>query len=178
MIPEDVLIQKALKKDEDALSELLKRYYPKVLSYCLWHTVSRQDAEDAAQETLIKTFRHIQRSGDCSHFRSFIYQVARNTCIDLTRKQTGRFVSLDAFDWEIPSLSYEDHPDNEDEPLVRYTASLPEELREVILLRFGQDLTLREIARITDVPLRTAQSRLNRALKKLRKEWKNDADSI
>lgn len=48
--------------------------------------------------------------------------------------------------------------------------SLPESQREIVLLRFGQDLTLREIAEITNLPLRTVQTRLRAALKRLRKE--------
>lgn len=48
--------------------------------------------------------------------------------------------------------------------------NLPTDLQEIIILRFGQDLTLREIAQVADLPLRTVQSRLRSALKKIKKE--------
>lgn len=47
---------------------------------------------------------------------------------------------------------------------------LPENLQEIVLLRFGQDLTIREIAEVLNVPLRTVQSRLRSALKRIKKE--------
>ena len=58
-----------------------------------------------------------------------------------------------------------------DMALRQLTRSLPEDLREVVLLRYGQDLTMREIAETLGVPLRTVQSRLRSALKKLKKEF-------
>lgn len=47
---------------------------------------------------------------------------------------------------------------------------LPEELREIVILRFSQELKLREIARVTGLPMRTVQSRLRKALKLLKQE--------
>ena len=55
--------------------------------------------------------------------------------------------------------------------------SLPQHQREIVLLRFGQDLTLREIAEVTDLPLRTVQTRLRAALKKLKAENKKGSSS-
>ena len=55
--------------------------------------------------------------------------------------------------------------------LKRLVSGLPEDLREIVLLRFGQDLSMREIAEVADMPLRTVQSRLRSALKKLKKEF-------
>ena len=49
-------------------------------------------------------------------------------------------------------------------------AGLPEDLREIVLLRFGQDLTMREIAEVVNIPLRTVQTRLRSALKRLKKD--------
>ncbi|MDO5300737.1 MAG: sigma factor-like helix-turn-helix DNA-binding protein, partial [Clostridia bacterium] len=52
----------------------------------------------------------------------------------------------------------------------RLVRCLPEQLKEIVLLRFSQELTLREIAEITHLPLRTAQSRLRTALKLIKKQ--------
>lgn len=55
-----------------------------------------------------------------------------------------------------------------DMALRQLIGSLPKDLQEIVLLRFGQDLTLQEIAKILHMPLRTVQSKLRRALKKLK----------
>ncbi len=55
--------------------------------------------------------------------------------------------------------------------LRQMVAALPEPQREVVLLRFGQALTLREIAAVTGLPLRTVQSRLRAALKRLKHDY-------
>lgn len=55
--------------------------------------------------------------------------------------------------------------------LRQLTDTLSEEQREIVLLRFGQDLTIREIGEVTGMPLRTVQSRLRSALKTLKKEF-------
>ena len=63
-----------------------------------------------------------------------------------------------------------------DDTLRELVRTLPETQREIVLLRFAQDLTLREIAEITELPLRTVQSRLRAALKNLRTIYEKEAE--
>lgn len=58
MMPDETLVTKVLDGDSKALDELLERYYPKILKYCLWHLSSKEEAEDATQEVMIKMVRH------------------------------------------------------------------------------------------------------------------------
>ena len=58
MMPDETLVTKVLDGDSNALDELLERYYPKILKYCLWQLSSKEEAEDATQEVMIKMVRH------------------------------------------------------------------------------------------------------------------------
>lgn len=153
-----------------ALDELIERYYPVILRYCMWHAPNRTCAEDAAQETFLKAIRHLNAYAHRGHFRAFLYQIAANTCIDMRRKRDGINLSLEALadEW----LCEEDGYDLAEESMEirRLVRCLPEQLKEIVLLRFSQELTLREIAEITHLPLRTAQSRLRTALKLIKKQ--------
>ena len=65
----------------------------------------------------------------------------------------------------------------EDIQLRHLVRNLPDESKEIVLLRFGQDLTIREISEIVDQPLRTVQSRLRSALKQIKKEIRKEENN-
>lgn len=171
MTREDELIQRMGQGDAGAVEELIGMYYPEILRYCLWHAPNRSMAEDAAQETFLKVIRFFDRYAHRGRFKSFIYQIAANTCIDLWRKNGRREVSLEEVEADFAYSEPGFDRVQSDMALRQLTRSLPEDLREVVLLRYGQDLTMREIAETLGVPLRTVQSRLRSALKKLKKEF-------
>ncbi len=170
MTREDELIRKTAQGDLDATDELIAMYYPEILRYCLWHAPNRSLAEDAAQETFLKVIRYFDRYTHKGRFKSFLYQVAANTCVDMRRRARYTDISLEesAFDISYAEPAFEDiHSDMTIRQMVR---CLPEDLQEIVLLRFGQELTLREIAQVLQMPLRTVQTRLRRALKVLKTE--------
>ncbi len=168
MAREDQLINQIRKGDDSALEELFQMYYRDILRYCCWHTADVQTAEDATQETFIKVFRHLDAYQHRGKFRAFLYKVAANTCRDMWRRRNEDVLSDDMTTNE---LIYEDKElgaaENE-EMLQQMVRSLPEQQQEIVLLRFSQELKVREIAEILGLPLRTVQSRLRAALKRLR----------
>ena len=171
MTREDELIQKMRQGDIDAVNELLEMFYSEILRYCLWHTPDRSLAEDATQETFLKAIRYFDRYTHKGRFKSFLYQIAQNTCTDMWRKRCRTDVSLERMEIEFSYLEQGFEDIQSDMVLKRLVSGLPEDLREIVLLRFGQDLSMREIAEVADMPLRTVQSRLRSALKKLKKEF-------
>lgn len=168
MTREDKLIQRIEQGDLGAADELIAMFYPEILRYCLWHAPNRSLSEDAAQETFLKVIRYFDRYTHKGQFKAFLYQVAANTCIDMRRKNRCPDVSLE--DSAIEPVYAEPAFDaiHADMALRQLIGSLPKDLQEIVLLRFGQDLTLQEIAKILHMPLRTVQSKLRRALKKLK----------
>ncbi len=164
---EEELIQRIKQGDMDAANELVGMYYAEILQYCLWHTQNRAVAEDAAQETFLKVIRYFDRYAHKGKFKSFLYQVAAHTCTDLWRKNKRFDVPLESL--VEPAYQGEELEEvRSDMALRQLVGGLPDELQEIVLLRFGQDLTLREIAETLHMPLRTVQTRLRSALKKLK----------
>lgn len=170
MTREDELFKRMEQGDESAANELIKLYYPDILRYCLWHAPNRSLAEDAVQETFLKAIRYFDRYTHKGRFKPFLYRIAANTCIDLQRKNRQPELSLDEIKNDPSYLEPAFEAIHSDMSVRQIVNSLPENQREIVLLRFGQDLTLREIAQVTGRPLRTVQTRLRAALKKLKKE--------
>ncbi|MEE0435273.1 MAG: sigma-70 family RNA polymerase sigma factor [Peptococcaceae bacterium] len=167
MHDDDHLIRRMQDGDAEAAEALVNRYYEDIVRYCRWHAPQPTLAEDAAQETFLKFIRYLDRYKQRGHCRAFLYQIARHTCIDMARRHYLHDAPLD----EAPEPVYDDAALTElqaRESLRDMVAQLPETQREIVLLRFGQSLTLREIAEVTALPLRTVQSRLRAALKRLR----------
>ncbi len=171
MTREDKLIQQIQQGDTAAAEELIKMYYSEILRYCLWHAPDRSLAQDAAQETFMKALRYFDRYTHKGNFRPFLYRIAANTCIDMHRRSRPLDLPLDELTADPACLDPGFEDVRSDMILRQLVGGLPEELREIVLLRFGQDLTMREIAKIVNMPLRTVQTRLRSALKRLKKDF-------
>ena len=165
---EDKLIQRMEQGDTSAADELIRIYYSEILQYCVWHAPDRTMAEDAAQETFLKAMRHFDRYEHRGKFKSFLYQIASNTCIDMARRKSRTDLPLDhtenlsTFDEKIEALEA-------DMCFKQRLKCLPTESQEILFLRFGQDLTMKEIGAVSGLPMRTIQSKLRSALKTLKK---------
>ena len=174
-IQTELLLRKAQSGDTGALDTLIAAYYPQILNYCRWHTADEQQAQDAAQETFLKAVRWLDSCGGFQgSFRPFLYKIAKNSCIDLNRTMERTEVSLESLPGE-PAYQESGFAAAEEKANLRaLTAQLEPEQRELILLRFAQQLKLREIAQITGLPLRTVQSRLRAALKTLKMQLEKE----
>ncbi len=196
MTREDELMKRIESGDGDAAEELVEMYYSRILRYCLWHVPDRTLAEDAAQETFLKAVRYFDRYVHRGHFKAFLYKVAGNVCADMRRRRWNAEVPLDgeelsgrargredpAMEGRLPGDGEAEEPAYVEEgfgqaesalTLRQMVSGLPPQQREIVILRFGQELTLREIAAVTETPLRTVQSRLRAALKELRKQMED-----
>lgn len=173
MTREDKLIQRMEQGDTEAVEELIEMFYADILRYCLFHVRDRSLAEDAAQETFLKVIRfHDRYTSSRGKFKPFLYQIAANTCIDIGRRRRQTEVSLEQLTKEVSYVERGYENARADVALKQLLRSLPDELQELVLLKYGQDLTLREIAQATDLPLRTVQSRLRAALKRLKEVYR------
>ena len=173
MTREEKLIQKIKQGDRDAASELAAIYYPEILRYCLWHARDRSLAEDITQETFLKAIRHFDSYTHKGRLRPFLYRIAANTCIDFLRKTRPPDLSLEESAIDIPCRESGFEEVRSDMVLRQLVAGLPAPQQEIVLLRFGHDLTMRETAETLNLPLRTVQSRLRAALKQLKKDFEN-----
>ena len=171
MTREKKLIRQIEYGDKGALGELIEMYYADILRYCSWHTSGAVYAEDATQETFLKAVRYLDTTGFKGEFRPFIYKIARNTCIDLARKRYQDDTNLEQLEQE-PRYSEAGFEKTEDDVwLQQLISNLEPESQEILLLRFGQNLTIRETAQTMGLPLRTVQSKLRSLLKRLKTEF-------
>ncbi|MHB8061796.1 MAG: RNA polymerase sigma factor [Ruminiclostridium sp.] len=166
MIHEDELLRKIRDGDSSSLDKFVALYYPGILRYCLWHTQDRQTAEDATQETFLKTIRYLDSYVHRGKFKAYIYKITANVCIDLSLKKVTEQLpdNLSEYDSQLEQIE-------SDANFVWLLRGLPDEQREVVLLRFVHELKVREIAEVIGVPMRTIQSRLRSALKRLEKNF-------
>jgi RNA polymerase sigma-70 factor (ECF subfamily) len=176
---ENVLIAQGLKRhDEGLLDELIVQYQHRLLRYLLYLTGNREIAEDLFQDTWMRVLlRGAQYNGN-ARFDTWLFTIARNLVIDMRRKRT--MISLDELceggeddrAFEVPSDGpnpLELYQGYENGQLVaKLLLTLDPLHREVLVLRFHEELSLDEIAQVTAAPLSTVKSRLYRGLASLK----------
>ncbi len=149
---------------EAVLSQWYDAYGTDVLRLCCFYLGSWADGEDAAQETFLKAWRHMDRfesRNQCS-VKTWLLKIACNTCRDQLRRAWRKHeVSQD--DW----ADFEQAPP-EDRDLILDVMGLPEKYRAVILLFYLQSMTARETAAILKISPATVSRRLDKAKKMLK----------
>ncbi len=165
LVHEDELLRKIKEGDSDSLDELVALYYAAILRYCVWHTQNRQTAEDATQETFVKAIRHLDGYVHRGKFKAYIYTIAANVCVDFSRKKV-----MERLPEDLPEYGNRFEQVEAREDLESMLRHLSGEQQEAVLLRFAHGLKIREIAAVAGVPMRTVQSRLRSALKRIEKE--------
>jgi len=175
---ENLAIAAGLKRREAGLlDELIVRYQHRLLRYLVYLTGSRELAEDLFQEVWMRVLVRGDQFNGKSRFDTWLFTIARNLVIDYRRKRT--LASLDEL-FEGPAdddrpMSFE-LVDGQPTPFDHMATSEDRErvagalleidtlYREVLVLRFHEELSLQEIAAVTKAPLSTVKSRLYRGL--------------
>jgi RNA polymerase sigma-70 factor (ECF subfamily) len=174
---DEPLVARARAGDGEAFEALVLKYKDRVFSMCARMLGNRTDADDVTQEVFVTLFRNIERFEERARFSTWLYRITMTRCWDeLRRRKTVKHTrpqSLDADEGPGEPAGREVGPEEgarlkELEALVeRSVAELPEDAREVLLLRDNQELSYEEIAEIVEIPVGTVRSRLNRARKLL-----------
>jgi len=156
-----------------AAAELVDIYYERIYLFFRRLGHNRQVSEDLTQESFLAAWQHIGRLRDEEALNCWLYHIAGNVSKLYWRRHRGRdAVSLEGMD--VPDSNETEGSKIRDyEQLSRLknaVAQLPMKLREVVVLHYMQRLTISEAAEAADVREGTFKSRLNRALKALRKQ--------
>ena len=179
MNEEKVWIDAAREGDQRAFEQLIHRYEKRVFALTRRMCKNPADAEEAAQEAFLAAWQGLRFFRGDSSFSTWLYRLASNACVDLLRKE-GRHSAAAG-----PSLNDEEAvveiPDNSPTPHVlaeraeqrkqieEGLAALPEEYREILILREIHQQSYDEISEILSLDLGTVKSRINRGRKRLRK---------
>ena len=166
-VSDDELVRSIKLGDEDAAEELVRRYYPAILRYCKWHCSSVEKAEDLTQETFLKLFRSLPQYKGKKKFKAYLYTIANHLCIDESRKMSDYPLEDEE---NIVSERDEMCQIEDREEVTKLLNMLSPEQREAVILRFGEQLSFAEIAKVTGCNLRTVQSRIRNALQIMRRQ--------
>ena len=153
--------------DREEFSEIVSRTKGLVFGVAYGFFRNRAIAEDLTQDTYLELFRNLHKLDSDMHVINWLRQAATRKCIDYTRRKKNRpHRDLDSIPERgvgpivrDPALA---------EELARNVASLPPKMRIVVILRFQEDLKIREIAETLDIPVNTVKTQLRRALIRLR----------
>ncbi len=165
----------------DELTKLYEQTYPSVYAVAYSIVKNEQDASDLAQEAYLSAFSGMEKLSDINKFDKWIIQIAANKCKDfLRKKKPALFSQFDTeetdFESEIVDTSNTYSPDKViDEKEVKGIVkdilySLPEDQRLCVVLYYGQDLKISEIAEALGVSENTVKSRLSYAKKKIKQQ--------
>ena len=180
IVSDQELVKQFVDGSQSAFEALLSRHKQKVYSYIMISVRDKALAEDIFQETFIKVIRSLKegRYFENGKFVSWVIRIAHNLIIDHYRreKQLGT-TNAASFEWDIfNSNRYSEQTVEQDivyEQILKdvkgLLAFLPEEQREVVIMRHYMDLSFKEIAETTNVSINTALGRMRYALINLRK---------
>ena len=171
------------RRDPDLLDRLIEQYHYRLFRYLMYLTGRRETAEDLFQETWIRVIERGHQYDARWKFEAWLFSIARHLAIDLARKkspltgaealeeagamtggqeafQSGRPTPVSAVDLLASR--------EQSERVAAALGGLSPAYREVLLLRFQEEMALEEIAQVTGAPLSTVKSRLYRGLEALR----------
>lgn len=171
------LIERAKSGSRDAFEELVKLHEKNVYNLALKLLKNREDALDAAQEAFLKAWISLKSFRGDSKFSAWLYRLTYNTCLDYLRKmKKGEIISLTPDDENEKETDVSDAAPTPEEYTVRQETrkavrdgvnALPEEYRQIIIMREFTGLSYSEIAEATGLNEGTVKSRLSRGRQKL-----------
>lgn len=162
-----VLISRARGGDRDAFGELVEQYRDNVYRLAYRMCGNAYDADEAAQEAFVAAWRALPNFRGDAKFSTWLYRLTTNAAIDVMRREKrhqtvgdGEMMEL-ADDADSPQETVE--RTEQQEAVQKALSTLSEEYREVLLLRYMEELDYAEIAEVLQLPSGTVKSRINRA---------------
>jgi RNA polymerase sigma-70 factor (ECF subfamily) len=175
---DEQLVRLAVDRDPDAFGEIVIRWERKIYALCYGILRREDEAKDASQDTFIAAYRNIAKFRGEAKVSSWLHRIAVNQC--LTRKRKDKVRSENLVDESDPIEEKIFVAPGHESPLrltekkermqtVRLAVnSLPNELREIVVMKEFQEMTFQQISDEMELPLSTVKSRLYTALKQLR----------
>lgn len=164
------LIELAKKGNKEAFGKIYTKYFQKIYRYCKFNTSSEQLAQDICQESFVKAYKKLSSfttDGQWS-IQAFLFAITRNLIIDNSRKKKEANIE-DFENLEGTYDIYEQFEKQDNIKKVRYALSkLNEEDRQIIILRYFEDMSSFEVAKILDINDGALRVRTHRVIQKLK----------
>ena len=173
-IQEKILIHRAQRGDQNAFARLYDEYVQHIQRFVIFKISDRDKAEELVNIIFTKIFDYLLKGDEVEDFRALLYKIARNTIIDFYRTKGQYLVSLD----EVLEKDFSEKTNLDEEldiklDLERIKEALnkiPDHYREVLILRFVEELSFKEIAKTIGQKEATTRMMVHRGLKELKKQ--------
>ena len=179
LTPDALLVKNYIAGDENALSVLINRHQSKIYGFIYSKMSDREIADDVFQDTFIKVIKTLKSNSynEEGKFLPWVLRIAHNLVVDHYRKNKKMPMLRETEDFSIfniltdNSLTIEDKiiTDLIEKDLQKIILQLPEDQKEVLMMRIYQDLSFKEISDLTGVSINTALGRMRYAILNLRK---------
>lgn len=177
---ERILLYRVRRGDAEAFSPLYDAYIDKIYRFVYLKVATAQDAEDISAETFLKVWQYVRDGKSVKHFQALLYTTARNLVIDFYRKRgTGTVESIDETEVVIADrvdLTLEEKMSLKSDlnRVEKYLRQIKDAYREVIIMHFLNELSVKEIATILESTPGAVRVLLHRGVKALKSAMKQE----
>jgi len=178
-IPDALLVKNYIDGNEVALSTLIKRHESKIYGFIYSKIADRDVSNDIFQDTFIKVIKTLKSNSynEEGKFLPWVMRISHNLIVDHFRKTKKMPMYRETEEFSIFSVMSDDSLtiegkmilDQVEIDLKRLIEELPDDQKEVLVMRMYQDMSFKEISELTDVSINTALGRMRYALMNLRK---------
>lgn len=161
----ELVFKKAKDGDGDSLCELIQPIKESMYKVALTYTENEDDALDCVHESIVKAIKSLKSLKTPQYFNTWMIRITINTCKDFIRKNKVMLVDINDYQ---DKLTVKESSESYYEDVLLALSKLNEDEKDLIVKRYLDDMSLREIADSREVPLGTIKSKISRTLKKLR----------
>ena len=166
---DETLAVRAQQGDQEAVSALVRRHSGRLYGFLQRYHPDRDDCEDLLQETWVRALANLNRFDPEKRFSTWLFQIALNLCRDLARRDQVRSRFREAVQemhYGNTSVTVEEKAD--EMKAMQAIETLPQQQKEVLLLRYYHGFPEAEVSEILGCPRGTVKSRLHQAVKAVR----------
>ena len=187
---DEQLMTSLCEGDDSALEQLVKRYQNDVFRFCLHYLGNLETAREISQETFLRVYTARDRFDTGRLFRPWMLCIARNLCLNIIkRNKIVRMESLEGLESASTAATPSwypatEHPlegvlaDERRRALLHLVNSLPEDARELLMMRYFEQMSAREIAEVLESTEGAVRTRTHRALNQLRERCEGKMDIL
>jgi RNA polymerase sigma-70 factor (ECF subfamily) len=168
-----VLVVRCQLRDPAAMEELVAQCHPRLRAYLHRMLGDRQAIDDVAQDVWADVFRDLHKLNDAGAFVPWFYSIARNRTFRLLRNRR-QAVAIDEREIADPRQDEPDFSPQDAQAVHEALGQLAPVLREVLLLRFMEQMSYQEIAEVVSAPVGTVRSRIHNAKRAVREILERD----
>ncbi|WP_163411084.1 RNA polymerase sigma factor [Flavobacterium ajazii] len=178
-IPDALLVKNYVEGNENALATLIKRHESKIYGFIYSKIADRDISNDIFQDTFIKVIKTLKSNSynEEGKFLPWVMRISHNLIVDHFRKTKKMPMYRETEEFSIFSIMSDDSltiegkmiVDQVEVDLKKIIEELPEDQKEVLVMRMYQDMSFKEISELTGVSINTALGRMRYALMNLRK---------